>query len=71
MENIKYEIDVDNDYLASVKENITRFGLEIVNSHPTPDCGTCLVVSGTLDKIKGWHEEQDDFDFEEYNIVEE
>jgi hypothetical protein len=72
METIKYEIDVDNDYLASVKENIIRSGLEIVHSYSTPNFGTCLVLSGTLDEIKSWHEEQPyDFEFQEDFIVDD
>ena len=67
-EKIKYELSVDNRYVRSVKGSIEDDGLKIIDKFSMPDCGTCLIIEGTLEEIKEWCM-WNEFDFNPINIV--
>ena len=67
MEKIKYDISVDNNYLEDVKSSLENDEIEILEEHDMPDCGTLLIVEGTIEEIKSWCM-WNEFDFSELNI---
>jgi acyl carrier protein len=64
---IKYDISVDNRYLRSVKSSLKNDELKILEKHDLPDCGTLLIIEGTIEEIKHWCL-WNEFDFNEINI---
>ena len=65
---IKYELSVDNRYLRGVKSSLKNDEIKILEKHDLPDCGTLLVIEGTIEEIKHWCL-WNEFEFNEANII--
>ena len=64
---IKYDLSVDNRYLRSVKSSLKNDEIKILEEQDLPDCGTLLVIEGTIEEIKHWCL-WNEFEFNEMDI---